>query len=370
MYTDIPLWLSLVMIVGGLAALAWSSDAFVDGASRVARAFGISPFIIGMVVIGFGTSAPELFVSAVSGLTGHANLSLGNAYGSCIFNIAVILGVSALVHPLIVRPSVAFFAGPVLALIAVFSLWVLRDGSCNRMEAAMLLVAFSVVMPAYCWYDQHMKNLRRIARAERGDDRAPSAPAPAAKDGGRRLVGAFLKLFFGLALLIVSSHCLVWGAVDLARLLGVSDLVIGLTVIAAGTSLPELASAVASARRRQHEFVIGNIIGSNIFNTLAVVGLACVISPVESFSPYVLSRDLPLVAGLSLTILVFGFNGRKWSRPGVVNRFEAAIWISVFLGYTALMFSQELSRGDARPARDGRPAAAEVGGGRDAGNGA
>ena len=122
MYADVPFWLSLVMILGGFAALAWSSDVFIDGASRVARALRISPFIIGMVVIGFGTSAPELCVSTVSGLTGHANLSLGNAYGSCTFNIAVILGVAALIMPLAVKPSVALVAGPGLAAITLFSM--------------------------------------------------------------------------------------------------------------------------------------------------------------------------------------------------------------------------------------------------------
>ncbi len=342
MYTDIPFWLSIVMVVGGLAALAWSSDAFVDGAAKVAKALRISPFIIGMVVIGFGTSAPELCVSVMSGLSGHANLSIGNAYGSCAFNIAVILGVASLICPLIVRPSVAFFSGPVLTLVSLFTIWVLRDGSCNRFEAIVLLVAFAIVMPLYCWYDQHMKNRRKKDLIERGrilpEEKGEEVVA------GKALVIAFIKLVVGLTLLIVSSHFLVWGAVDLAKFIGVSDLVIGLTVVAAGTSLPELASAIASARRREHEFVLGNIVGSNLFNTLAVVGLACVISPVESFSPYVLTRDLPLVAALSATILLFGVNWRRWRRPGVINRVEAGIWIAVFAGYTVLMFLQETGR--------------------------
>lgn len=331
MYADVPFLLSLIMVVGGFAALAWSSDAFVDGAARVARALGISPFIIGMVVIGFGTSAPELCVSTMSGFSGHSNLSLGNAYGSCVFNISVILGVAALIHPLVVRPSVSLFATPVLVGISLFSLWVLRDGSCNRAEALLLLAAFAVVMPAYCWYDQRTK------KACRRDGAAAKARKP--ESGGVGI--AVVKLVVGLAVLVASSHFLVWGAVDLARFFGVSDLVIGLTVVAAGTSLPELASAVASARRREHEFVLGNIVGSNIFNTLAVVGLACAISPVDSFSPYVLTRDLPLVTCLSLSIMLFGVNFRRWKKPGVVKRAEGAVWIAVFAAYTVLMFLQE-----------------------------
>ena len=138
MYSDIPFWLSLVLMLGGLAVLAWSSDVFVDGAAAFAKALGISPFIIGMVIIGFGTSAPELCVSTMSGLSGHANLSLGNAYGSNIFNIAMILGIAVLIFPLVVRPSVSFVAGPGLAAISLFSLWVLSDGVCSRFEACLL----------------------------------------------------------------------------------------------------------------------------------------------------------------------------------------------------------------------------------------
>ncbi len=338
MYADVPLWQSILMIAGGLAVLAWSSDAFVDGAAKVAKALKISPFIIGMVVIGFGTSAPELCVSVMSGMSGHANLSIGNAYGSCVFNIAVILGVAALIHPLIVRPGVIFFAGPVLTLVTLFTMWVLRDGSCTRVEASILLVAFAFVMPLYCWYDQFMKRLRRQDLVERGIETEEKEEDRAS---GGAVFFAVVKLVVGLVLLIASSHFLVWGAVDFAKFLGVSDLVIGLTVVAAGTSLPELASAIASARRREHEFVLGNIIGSNLFNTLAVVGLACVISPVESFSPYVLVRDLPFVACLSLSILLFGVNWRRWNWPGIINRAEAGFWILVFVGYTVLMFIQE-----------------------------
>lgn len=337
MYTDIPFWISIVMVVGGLAALAWSSDAFVDGSAKVAKALRISPFIIGMVIIGFGTSAPELCVSVMSGFSGHANLSIGNAYGSCAFNIAVILGVAALISPLITSPALTLFAGPILTLVSLFSMWVLRDGSCTRFESTILLVTFAVVMPIYCWYDQCMK--------KRGKKQDPSADSQSAADAPREGIGiSIVKVVVGLVVLIGSSHFLVWGAVDIAKFAGVSDLVIGLTIVAAGTSLPELASAVASARRREHEFVLGNIIGSNLFNTLAVVGLACFISPVESFSSYILTRDLPLVAGLSATILLFGFNWRKWRQPGMINRYESLLWIAVFVAYSVLMFLQETGR--------------------------
>ena len=323
-------------MAGGLAALAWSSDLFVDGAATVAKALGISPFIIGMVIIGFGTSAPELCVSTMSGISGHANLSLGNAYGSCIFNIAIILGVATLIFPLVVKPSVTFIAGPGLALISLFSLIMLKDGSCSRVEAIILLAAFLVILPLYCWYDQKTK------------DQPEEEVKAEAKVEQKNILVPIVKLVVGLGVLIGSSHFLVWGAVDFAKFCGVSDLVIGLTIVAAGTSLPELASAVASARRGEHEFVLGNIVGSNLFNTLAVVGLATCISPLvpgpngePAFSHYVLTRDLPLMMALSLSIMFFGINWKHPKWPGAIQRKEATVWLLVFVAYTLLMFYQE-----------------------------
>ena len=339
MYNDIPFWLSIIFMLGGLAALAWSSDVFVDGAAKLAKILGISPFIIGMVIIGFGTSAPELCVSVMSGISGHANLSLGNAYGSCIFNIAVILGISTLIFPLVVKPSVSFVAGPALALISLFSLIILRDGVCSRVEAIILLTAFFIILPLYCWYDQKTKD---------GGGEKDENDKGAKDEGGRRgVLLPLIKIIVGLGALIGSSHILVWGSVDFAKFCGVSDLVIGLTIVAAGTSLPELASAIASARRGEHEFVLGNIIGSNFFNTLAVVGLATVISPLvpvegkPAFSHYILTRDLPLMIALSLSIMFFGLNWKHPKWPGAIQRKEAWAWILSFIAYTLLMFYQE-----------------------------
>ena len=327
MYTDISLWASLLFMLGGFVALAWSSDAFVDGASKVAKAMGISPFIIGMVIIGFGTSAPELCVSVMSGLSDHSNLSLGNAYGSCVFNIAAILGVASLIRPLVVQPATAICAAPLLTSISLISLFLLRNGVCSRPEAIILLVLFAVVMPLYCWFDQKYSLM-------------PKQSAPE-EEAGAPVLGAVVKLIMGLLVLVGSSHLLVWGAVDFARAMGVSELMIGLTIVAAGTSLPELASAVASARRGEHEFVLGNIVGSNIFNTLAVVGIASFISPARDFSHYILSRDLPLMAVLSACIFAFGLNWHKPKSPGSFNRVEGFVWLLVFVLYTAFVMYSE-----------------------------
>lgn len=333
MYPEIPLWLSIAFMLGGLALLAWSSDMFVGASAALARALGLSPFIVGMVVIGFGTSAPELCVSVLSGISGHSNLSLGNAYGSCVFNIAVILGVAAMIAPIKVKPLTALVAGPVLAGISLFSLWVLRDGECGRGEAVILLFAFAVIMPLYAWFDQKTKGL---PRARDVDDR---------KDG-TGIWRTVLLLLAGLALLVASAHVLVWGAVDFARFMNVSDLLIGLTIVAAGTSLPELASAIASARRREHEFVLGNIIGSNLFNMLAVVGLATAIAPVTAesggFAKSVLYRDLPLLTVLSLSITLFGANWRRPRFNGRISRMAAVAWLTLFVVYAAAMIYGEL----------------------------
>ena len=243
-----------------------------------------------------------------------------------------------MVFPLVARPAVTFVAGPGLAAISLFSMFILRDGSCSRIDAAIFLGAFAVLLPLYCWFDQKTKVVGKSRRKRNG------AAQKAEPEESGSIAVSVVKLVVGLSVLVGSSHVLVWGAVDLAKFIGVSDLVIGLTIVAAGTSLPELASAVASARRGEHEFVLGNIIGSNLFNMLAVVGLACVISPVDSFSPYVLKRDLPLLTLLSLSILFFGFNRRHPMWPGVIRRRHATVWLVVFAAYTVLMFLQETGR--------------------------
>ncbi len=333
MYTDIPVWLSFVFLIGGLFLVAKSADVFIDSAGTVATALGVNPFIIGMVVIGFGTSAPELCVSALSGLSGHSDVSLGNAYGSCSFNIALILGIAAMIRPISVRPSVCFVAVPVLVAISVFSCALVgMGGGFSRMDGLLELAVFAVLLPLYCWYDNGGK--QEEGRIRREDRRARRV----AKMG---LGKSSVLLLVGLLGLVGSSHILVWGAVDAARALGVSELLIGLTIIAAGTSLPELASAVVSARKGEHEFVLGNIIGSNIFNTLGVVGLAGAISPFKDTSPYILSRDLPTLVLLSFSIAVFGINIRNIRQPGRIGRVKGLIWLVAFAVYLGVMLYQE-----------------------------
>ena len=325
MYPEIPIGLALAFVAGGLYVLAWSADRFVEGAEVVARALGVSPFIIGMVIVGFGTSAPELAVSALSGVAGHSNLSLGNAYGSNIFNIAAILGLAVLIRPIAVRPVITFGAVPMLLVASVASgLLVCIGGGFSRMDGLLCLALFAVLLPAYCFIDRKGK-----APADAEGVEAASCRHPC------------LALVGGLMLLVASSHILVWGAVGLARSFGVSELLIGLTVIAAGTSLPELASAIASARRGQNELTLGNIIGSNFFNSLAVVGTSGAISPFRDVSPLVFTRDLPVMVLLTLSIGIFGFNIRNPRSSGTISRPCGIIWLAAFLVYLILLVGQE-----------------------------
>lgn len=325
MYPEIPFWASAILIASGLWLLTWSANQFVGGAEAVSRAMGVSPFIVGMVVIGFGTSAPELAVSALSGMTGHSNLSLGNAYGSNIFNIAAILGIAAIIHPIVVRPVVIFAAVPMLTIASFAScMFVCLGDGFSRMDGVLCLVLFVILLPVYCYID-------RKGGAENGDS-CSNADLP----------HPFFSLVIGLAMLVASSHILVWGAVDLARALGVSELLIGLTIIAAGTSIPELASAIVSARQGQHEFVLGNIIGSNFFNTLAVVGLSGTIAPFKDISPYIFYRDLPMMTMLTLSIAIFGVNLKRPRADGYITRKCGMFYCAAFVVYLALLISQEI----------------------------
>ena len=324
MYSDVSFIASLVMIVLGLWILTWSANRFVDGAAELSQKFGVPPFIIGMVVIGFGTSAPEMAVSALSAASGHSDLSLGNAYGSNIYNIAIILGVVALIRPILSNSFTAFSSMILLVGVSLFSgFLVWHGGEFSRIDAVLSLLAFAVLLPISCWLEHKNGSATQDAIVDITPVKHP-----------------IIWTLWGLALLVGSSHFLVWGAVDIARAFGISELMVGLTIVAAGTSLPELASAIASARKGQNEFVMGNIVGSNFFNTLAVVGVSGLVRPFSCDGGYVLSRDLWVMVILSLTIGLFwcSFSRRK---EGVIGRAKGLMWILMFLIYFVILFIQE-----------------------------
>ncbi|QZN91651.1 calcium/sodium antiporter [Idiomarina abyssalis] len=311
--------LSIVAVVLGLAVLVWSADRFVEGAAAVARHLGMAPLVIGMVIIGFGTSAPEMVVSALASMQGNPALALGNAYGSNITNIALVLGITALLAPIAVKSVVIRREMPVLIAITLLSAVFLLDYQITRLEAVLLLVVFLGYMGWSVWIGSKSSDDSLAAEYTQEIDSHPLPMKP-----------AIIWLIVGLLLLIVSSRALVWGAVNIAVSLGVSDLVIGLTVVAIGTSLPELASAIAATRKNEHDLALGNVIGSNMFNTLAVVGIAGAIEPV-SLEPLVLSRDWVAMAILTLLLMVFSI--RK-ARQGRINRVHGLIFICLYLLYT------------------------------------
>jgi cation:H+ antiporter len=309
-----------VAVVAGLVLLVWSADRFVEGAAVTARHLGMPSLLIGMVVVGFGTSFPEMVVSSLAAWQGNPGIALGNAYGSNITNIALILGVTALINPIAVQSQVLRRELPLLTAVTALAAWQLGDGEVSRADALVLLGFFSILMVWTVWQGMG----RRADTLGQGMERELGANA-------MPLRRAVYRLLEGLVLLVVSSRILVWGAVEIAQGLGVGDLVIGLTVVAVGTSLPELASSVVAARKGEHDIALGNILGSNLFNTLAVVGIAGIIRPMPA-GPEVLSRDIPVMAGLTLSLFLFGYGFRG---PGRINRFEGFILLASYVGYTA-----------------------------------
>jgi cation:H+ antiporter len=313
--------LSIVMIVIGLALLVWSADLFVDGAAAVALNLGMSTLLVGMVIVGFGTSAPEMSVSVLSAMQGNPGLALGNAYGSNITNIALILGITALVSPVLVRSQVLKRELPILLAVTLLAFIHLKDGQITRTEGLVELVILLVV---FTWMTlQSRKQSFHSDQLETELDQELEYIKPAKAWG---------MLIVGLVLLVVSSRMLVWGAVNIAHGLGVSDLIIGLTVVAIGTSLPELASSVAAARKGEHDLAVGNVIGSNLFNTLAVVGLAGAIHPMQVPSE-VLTRDWPVMLTLTILLFALGYSRRAIGEKSI-SRLSGSILVAIYIAYT------------------------------------
>ncbi|MBF0133926.1 MAG: calcium/sodium antiporter [Magnetococcales bacterium] len=316
--------LAFVAVVLGLALLVWSADRFVEGSSATARYLGMPPLLIGMVIVGFGTSAPELVVSALAASQGNPGIALGNAYGSNIANIALILGLTALINPITVHTQVLRKELPILTAVTALAAWQIWDGEITRFDAVVLLAVFGGLMTWTIWQEMRKKT-DALENAIKQESDIRTMP----------IRHALFWLVAGLVLLIVSSRILVWGAVEIAHGFGVSDLIIGLTIIAVGTSLPELASSVIATRKGEHDIALGNILGSNLFNTLAVVGIAGTIHPM-TVGPEVFNRDILVMAALTLSLFVIGYGLRG---PGRISRIEGAALLACYGGYTVYLIS-------------------------------
>ncbi|MDQ8205589.1 calcium/sodium antiporter [Pelagicoccus sp. SDUM812003] len=320
--------LAIIAIIAGLVLLVWSADRFVEGSASAAKHFGMSPLLIGMLVVGFGTSAPEIVVSVLSSFQGNSGIALGNAYGSNIANIAFILGLTALINPVSVRSSILRSELPVLVGVTAIAAAQLLDGTISRLDSLVLLAVFAGFV---LWSIRQSRRTTGDPLGSEIEEEQKSKPTMSLKK-------ALAWLSIGLLLLIASSRLLVWGAVEIAQGLGVSDLVIGLTIVAVGTSLPELASSIIAARKGEHDIAFGNVLGSNLFNTLAVVGVAGLVNPIAA-SPEVLHRDV-LTMGL-LTFALFAL-GHGFGRQGRINRFEGGILIVSYAAYLGVLLAQQL----------------------------
>ena len=259
----------------------------------------------------------------------NPGIALGNAYGSNITNIALILGITALISPIAVHSQVLRKELPILALVTGLAAWQLLDGEITRLDALVLLGVFGALMTWTIWQGMRKK-----------EDALASEIKQELEGRALPLRRAIFWLVAGLLLLIVSSRVLVWGAVEIAQGFGVSDLIIGLTIIAVGTSLPELASSIIAARKGEHDIALGNILGSNLFNTLAVVGIAGTIHPL-AVGPEVFNRDMLVMAALTLSLFVIGYGFRGQGR---INRVEGALLMAAYIGYTLYLLSTVFSQ--------------------------
>lgn len=308
--------LAIIAVIIGLAVLVWSADTFIDGATSLAVRFNMPSFLIGVVILGIGTSAPELVVSALAAVAGSPDLALGNAYGSNIINITLVLGVTALISPILIRANVIRHDLILLLAVTALAAFQLLDGNLSMTDGIVLIASLIGVLLI-----QIFLSLRNNTAAD----------VDAPKD--INIAKALATLTLGLVLLIVSSRSIVWGAVELATLWGMSELLIGLTIVAIGTSLPELVASVAAARRGEHDMALGNVIGSNLFNTLGVVGVATVISPIKNIAPEILSRDVLMMAGVTLLLFVLAIIA--YNRQGEMKRGSGLVLILTFIGYSA-----------------------------------
>lgn len=309
--------LSVLAVLSGFALLVYGADRFVHGAAALANNLGVSPLIIGLTVVGIGTSAPEILVSAMAALQGNPALGVGNAVGSNITNIALVLGITAVISPLMVRSETLRREYPLMFAVMLVSYFLLMDGVLGLWDGIILVAGMFVVIGWMVSMGLRKEHDPLEAEFE--------SEIPMITTGK-----AVFWLIFGIALLLGSSRMLVWGSVNIAHALGISDLVIGLTVVAIGTSLPELAASIVSALRREHDIAIGNVIGSNMFNLLAVLGLPGIIHP-GPIDTEVITRDFPFMIGLSIAMFIMAYGFR---RQGRINRFEGGL---LFTGYIAYM---------------------------------
>lgn len=319
----------ITAVLAGFALLIWGADRFVIGAAATAHRLGVSALLIGLTVVGFGTSAPEIMVSISAAASGAPELAAGNALGSNIANIGLILGMTALIMPLTVRSQTLRRELPMLLAITLLALLPFLDSYLSRFEGFALVGGLVLML---FW-------LVHLETTSSGNDEL-TAEADAEIRHDLTLSRALAILLLGLVVLLTGSQLLVWGATGIAKALGISDLVIGLTVVAIGTSLPELAASIAAVFKNEHDLAIGNVIGSNMYNLLAVLGAAGIVQP-TALDSNVLERDFPVMIGLTVLLFAMAYGWRKEGQR--INRLEGVALLAIFVVYQTYIIYGELA---------------------------
>ena len=321
------LTISLLELAAGFVLLIWAADRLVSGASALARNFGVSTLVVGLTIVGFGTSAPEMLVSAIASLRGNPSLAIGNAIGSNIANVGLILGLTALIYPLKVERITLKREFPVLGVIMLVTLVLMWNLGLSRFDGLVLIGCLGLLVAGMV-----------ALGLSRGSNDPVTSTLAAEVPQNMSTRAAIVWTLTGLLLLPLSAHILVNGAVGLATILGVSEAVIGLTIVALGTSLPELAAAAACAFRKEDDLAIGNILGSNMFNLLGVLGIAALIHPMEIES-ILLNRDVTVMFAISIALFVMIWRPRG---PGLISRPAALLLFAGYIAYQTTVITQAL----------------------------
>ena len=316
--------LAIGALITGIALLVWGADRFVDGAASVAKNLRVPPMVIGLTIVSLGTSLPEMIVAAMAALDGNRDLGIGNVIGSNIANIGLVLGFTALIIPLAVQSMTLRREMPVLMLVTFLAFALLADGVLSQIDGFILVTGLVLMM---AW-------ITRIGMKDRHDPMIEEFTESIPENMSMK--SSIIWFIVGLILLIVSSRMVVWGAVEIAHAFGVSDLIIGLTIVAIGTSLPELVASVAGALKGEADLAIGNVIGSNMFNLLAVLAMPALIYPGE-FAQEALMRDFPIMLGFTIALLIVSLGFKV---GGKINRFEGGLLLSGFSGYLYFLYLQ------------------------------
>ncbi len=316
--------LFIAAVLAGLGLIVWGAEQLVSGAGVVAKTLGVSPLIIGLVVVGIGTSTPEVFIAGAGALQGSPGLAMGNAVGSNIANVALVLGGAAVFASIETRSGTLRREFPLMFAVVGGAAALLYDGVLSRIDGVILMLGFGVVL------------VLMINAGGKASVRGDALVQDMEREFSTRMAlrKPVLRLLAGLALLVVSSKMIVWGASGVAHLLGVGDVVIGLTIVAVGTSLPELAASIASVLKKEPDIAIGNVLGSNMFNLLPVLAMPGLIHP-GAVPEVILSRDYPVMVGMTVLFLVAAYG---WGRPGRITRFEGIILLCCFVAYQATLF--------------------------------